>query len=81
MTKPPAADTTAKNLPRSRRLRFDRHEWAGKEPDTVYLSRDAVERLLDGLEIVALDEVEEDGNSFIGPTHWHVWDVIARRPG
>ena len=59
----------------------DRHEWAGKEPDTTFLSRDEVERLLDGLEVVALDELEEDGNSFIGPTHWHVWDVVARRPG
>ena len=59
----------------------DHHEWAGKEPDTTFLSRDEVDRLLEGLDVVALDELEEDGNSFIGPTHWHVWDVIARRPG
>ena len=59
----------------------DRHEWAGKEPDTTFLSRGEVERLLDGLEVVALDELEEDGNSFVGPTHWHVWDVVARRTG
>lgn len=58
----------------------DRHEWAGKEPDTTFLSRAEVDRRLDGLEIVALDELEEDGPSFVGPTHWHVWDVVARRP-
>jgi hypothetical protein len=56
----------------------DRDEWAS-EPGTTYLSRPAVEALLDGLEIVSLDEVEEDGGSFVGPKHWHVFDVIARR--
>jgi cyclopropane fatty-acyl-phospholipid synthase-like methyltransferase len=57
----------------------DRHEWAA-EPDTTFLPRAEVERLLEGLEIVALDEVEEDGSSFVGPTHWHVFDIVARRP-
>ena len=57
----------------------DRHEWA-TEPDTTFLPRAEVERLLEGLEVVALDEVEEDGNSFVGPTHWHVFDIVARRP-
>jgi SAM-dependent methyltransferase len=58
----------------------DRHEWAGREPDTTFLSRIEVEGLLDGLEIADLREVEEDGDSFVGPTHWHVFEVIARRP-
>ena len=57
----------------------DRHEWA-TEPGTTFLPRAEVERLLDGLEVVTLDEVEEDGNSFKGPTHWHYFDIIARRP-
>jgi SAM-dependent methyltransferase len=57
----------------------DRHAWAG-EPDTTFLSRAEVERRLEGLEIVALEELDEDGPSFRGPTHWHVFDVIARRP-
>jgi SAM-dependent methyltransferase len=59
----------------------DRHEWAGKEPDTTFLSRAEVEALLHGLEVIVIDELEEDGTSFLGPTHWHVWDVVARRPG
>ncbi len=39
-----------------------------------------MEALLDGLEIIELTEVEEDGGSFVGPTHWHVFDIVARRP-
>jgi SAM-dependent methyltransferase len=58
----------------------DRHEAAGTEPDTTYLPRAEVERLLEGLEIVAFEEVEEDGGSFTGPTHWHLFDIVARRP-
>lgn len=57
----------------------DHHAWAG-EPWTTFLPRSTVETLLDGLEILALDETEEDGDSFIGPTHWHVFDLVARRP-
>ena len=57
----------------------DRHAWAA-EPGTTFLSHADVERLLEGLEIVVLDEVEEDGNSFRGPTHWHYYDIVARRP-
>ncbi len=57
----------------------DRHEWVG-EPGTTFLPRAEVERMLDGLEILAFDETEEDGGSFVGPTHWHVYDIVARRP-
>ena len=57
----------------------DRHAWAS-EPDTTFLPRAEVERLLEGLEIVELGELEEDGSSFVGPTHWHVFDIVARRP-
>jgi hypothetical protein len=37
-------------------------------------------RLGDGLDIVVLDETEEDGMSFLGPKHWHVFDLIVRKP-
>jgi len=56
-----------------------RDTWAG-EPDMTFLDLDAVHRLLDGLEIVALDEEDADGDSFSGPKHWHVFDIVARRP-
>jgi hypothetical protein len=59
----------------------DRDGYAG-EPDVAFLDRAAVERLLDGLQIVELDEHEEDAGSFRGPKHWHLFDVVARRrPG
>ncbi|OGO58078.1 MAG: hypothetical protein A2V85_13070 [Chloroflexi bacterium RBG_16_72_14] len=57
----------------------DRDDHAG-EPDLAFLDRVAVERLLDGLEIVDLDEHEEDAGSFRGPKHWHLFDIVARRP-
>ncbi len=56
-----------------------RDSWFGRE-GMSFIALDAVQRLVDGLEIVALDEEDQDGNSFLGPKHWHVFDVIARRP-
>ncbi|KZM36758.1 hypothetical protein OJAG_05270 [Oerskovia enterophila] len=32
------------------------------------------------LDVVAFREEDEDGPSFSGPKHWHVFDVIARAP-
>lgn len=55
-----------------------RDTWAGDDGMT-FLDLDAVHRLVDGLEIVALDEEDADGDSFSGPKHWHVFDVVARR--
>ena len=56
-----------------------RNSWAGRE-GMQFIDGDAVRRLVDGLELLALDEEDQDGNSFLGPKHWHVFDVIARRP-
>jgi 2-polyprenyl-3-methyl-5-hydroxy-6-metoxy-1,4-benzoquinol methylase len=56
-----------------------RDSWAD-EPGATFLDLDAVHRLLDGLEIVALDEEDADGDSFGGRKHWHVFDIVARRP-
>ena len=56
-----------------------RDSWAGRE-GMRFIDIDAVRRLVDGLELLALDEEDQDGNSFLGPKHWHVFDVIARQP-
>ena len=56
-----------------------RNSWAGRE-GMQFIDVDGVRRLVDGLELLALDEEDQDGNSFLGPKHWHVFDVIARRP-
>ena len=59
---------------------FGTHDtWAGR-PDMRFHERVQVERLVDGLDIVVLDETEEDGPSFLGPKHWHLFDVIVRKP-
>jgi SAM-dependent methyltransferase len=55
-----------------------RDSWAGRD-GMRFIDVDAVRRLVDGLEVLALDEEHQDGNSFLGPKHWHVFDVIARR--
>jgi cyclopropane fatty-acyl-phospholipid synthase-like methyltransferase len=56
-----------------------RDTWAD-DPEKTFVARDEVFRMLQGLEVVALDEEDQDGDSFSGPKHWHVFDVIARRP-
>jgi len=56
-----------------------RDTWAG-DPGMTFLDLDAVHRLVDGLEVISVDEEDQDGDSFNGPKHWHLFDVIARRP-
>ena len=57
---------------------FGTHDtWAGR-PGLRFHERSEVDRLVEGLEVVVLDETEEDGMSFLGPKHWHTFDVVAR---
>ncbi|WP_264030627.1 class I SAM-dependent methyltransferase [Cellulosimicrobium sp. SH8] len=58
----------------------DRDSWVGAQDET-FLSRAEVDDLLAGLDVVVLDEVEEDGEAFSGPKHWHTYAVVARAPG
>lgn len=58
---------------------FGPHDtWAG-DPGMTFLDDEDVRRLLDGLEVLAIDEEDRDGDSFVGPKHWHLFDVVARR--
>jgi tellurite methyltransferase len=58
----------------------DRDGWAGGE-DMTFHTRGDVDRLLQGLDVERLDEVEEDGRTAVGdPKHWHLFHVVARRP-
>jgi SAM-dependent methyltransferase len=62
---------------------FGVHDTWASRPDAqsmTFLDQLAVRRLLDGLQIVSLDEEDKDGDSFSGPKHWHVFDIVARRP-
>jgi len=36
--------------------------------------------LLDGLDILRLEETERDAHAFSGPKHWHTFDILARKP-
>ncbi|EWT02506.1 hypothetical protein N865_05330 [Intrasporangium oryzae NRRL B-24470] len=56
----------------------DRDEWAETEGMT-FLNRSQVGELLEGLDVVRLDEEDEDGCAFTGPKHWHVFHVLARQ--
>ena len=42
--------------------------------------RHQVDVLLDGVDIVRLEETERDGRAFSGPKHWHTFDILARKP-
>lgn len=62
---------------------FGRHDsWATSRAATMtFHDRAGIDGLLDGLELRAIDELDQDGPAVSGPKHWHVFDVIARRPG
>jgi SAM-dependent methyltransferase len=53
-----------------------RDSWAG-EPDMTFLSEDEVRGLLTDFHVEMFREQDEDGDSFSGPKHWHVFHVIA----
>jgi hypothetical protein len=58
-----------------------RDSWAGGDSRMSFHSRDQVMGLVEGLEVLRLDEAEWDGKAMWGPKHWHVYDVLARQPG
>jgi len=58
----------------------DRDGWSG-EDDMTFVTRAALDELLDGLEIEQLDELEEDGHTAIGKAkHWHLYHLVVRKP-
>jgi SAM-dependent methyltransferase len=59
---------------------FGVHDTWASDPDMTFVDAERVHGLVAGLEVAVLDEVENDGDSFDGPKHWHVFDVVARRP-
>ena len=57
----------------------DRDSWVG-DPGMTFVDRARVDALVDGLDLLDLAEEEADGEAFSGPKHWHVFDIVARRP-
>ncbi len=56
-----------------------RDSWAG-DPDMTFIARGDVEQMVEGLEVIEIAEEDQDGDSFAGRKHWHVFDIVARRP-
>jgi tellurite methyltransferase len=57
----------------------ERDEWRG-EPGITHLSRDEVERLLEGCEVERLEEEETDTATPYGKRkHWHLFHIVARK--
>jgi SAM-dependent methyltransferase len=57
-----------------------RDSWADN-PSMIFHTRQDVQALLAGLQILRLSETERDGQAFSGPKHWHTFDILARNPG
>lgn len=56
----------------------DRDSWK-VDPNMTFQSRAQALALLAPLEVEVFREREEDGPSFTGRKHWHIFDVIARK--
>jgi hypothetical protein len=59
---------------------FGVHDTWADDPDMTFIDLERARALVDGLEVIALDEEDADGPSGSGPKHWHVFDFVARRP-
>ncbi len=57
----------------------DRDSWADV-PGWNFHTRAEARQLFENLEILKFEVFDADGQSFRGPKHWHIFDVIGRRP-
>ncbi len=55
--------------------------WAvAAAPGVSWHGREQVDALLAGLVVERLEETDEDGWSYAGDKHWHLWRILARVP-
>jgi hypothetical protein len=59
---------------------FGVHDTWANDREMTFIDRAAALALVDGLEVIAMDEEDADGPSASGPKHWHLFDIVARRP-
>jgi len=57
----------------------ERDSWANRG-DMTFHNLAQVQALLERFEIVQLREQDEQGPSYAGPKHWHIFHVIATKP-
>ena len=58
---------------------FGTHDTWADDPDMTFCARRQVKVLLDGLDILRLEETERDRHAFSGPKNWHTFDILARK--
>jgi SAM-dependent methyltransferase len=58
----------------------DRDSWAGEYDDLTFHTAEEVDRLLGDWQVRRLEIADHDGTSYVGPKHWHVFHILARRP-
>ena len=76
------ANVTARIRPEGRfagQLFGIRDSWADNSEMTFHSAEQVTALLAHGFEIEIIEELDEDGNAFIGPKHWHVFDIIVRK--
>ena len=56
----------------------DRDEWRTNQQMT-FLTEAAMQALFTGFVLEYVCEIDEDGQAFSGPKHWHYFDMIARK--
>jgi trans-aconitate methyltransferase len=59
---------------------FGVHDTWADDPAMTFIDRPTARRLVRGLDAVSFVEEDQDGDSFGGPKHWHLFDIVARRP-
>lgn len=60
---------------------FGPHDDSYGDPEMTFHTAEQARELLDGLDVVHWEEEDADGMAYTGPKHWHVFHVVARRPG
>ena len=58
----------------------ERDSWAAIPEWNFHTEAEATAARSQGWRSCTFDVYDADGQSFRGPKHWHIYDVIARRP-
>ncbi len=56
---------------------FGNHDSWTSDPTMTFQNVEQAKQRFGQFEIESWEEVEEDGNSFVGPKHWHIFHIIA----
>ncbi len=59
---------------------FGDRDTMASHPGVAAHTEEEARRLLEPLSVVEFDTIEQDGMSYGGPQHWHVYSVVAQRP-